>query len=432
MLVVDLLYRLTASKAEYLQSVITSLGQADQGLGILKKNGSIHIEQLHSWLSSIFVGLAFNRGDLGHQLRTTRPRKNSKKQFQGNTEEYIQALVDALNSLIEDSLSKNLDNKYRQQKALLHNFLESNFNIRDWCERVPVNIQSYSYRRERPESGDFSPERVSHALEISQDLLSINYWYQEADCRRTIGRLTPASALLCSTSDERVQRWIVKRIDRLLGKDYTSIRNAKKIEISAPSHPMNANFIDFWTDLAARMEINESDENSIIEAICELLERTSIVIAIYEIDRLPLEKQRAFIEMFWGRVCQRLIRALERTPRYSRRKKSRLILLLTERGIDGQQRPYHCVNSKQAEHSNVPVLLEPLTEISLEDVWSWMDNPTIISRMEKMGHDPDVICNLLAEQSPETKPADMLHAICCALRLERGLNEVEEYWGLAG
>jgi hypothetical protein len=432
MLVVDRLYRLTASQAEYLQSVIKSLGQADPGLGILKKNGLIHIAGLHNWLSPIFIGLPFNREYLGHQLRTTKPRKNSKNRFQGNKEEYIEALIDALKFLVEDSLGKNLDNTYCQQKEHLNAFLESNFDLGSWCEIVPASINDSSFGKERRKSKELNSGKVSYALEISQDLLSIDYWHQEADCRRAIGRLVPASALLCSTSDQRVQRWIVKRIESFIGTDYASIKNAKKIEFFARSHPMNANFINFWKDLAAQMEINESDESSIVGAMCERLEKTSIIIAIYGIDGLSPENQKAFIEMFWGRVCQQLIRSLERMPRYPRRGRSRLILLLTERGIDGRQRPYQCVTPSQAEHPNIPVLLEPLTEISLEDVWSWIDNPTIISRMEEMGHNPDEIYNLLAAHLPETEPAVMLDALCCALNLERGLNEVEEYWRLAG
>ncbi|MBE7385774.1 MAG: hypothetical protein F6J95_030835 [Leptolyngbya sp. SIO1E4] len=411
--------------------MLTELGKVEPGLKICKVNGTIRyvglaecIQRLYAELS--IPGKPIGRDSLSKLIECDVP-------FRGRELQYLIDFLKVTNLLIQKTAQKDpsyIGTQLRRKGVVQFVFPEEPeaADFQAWFE-----VGSAGYKKGRSEtSRSVIPAERQIVRQIADGLLAINYFDQEAGCRQAIKRLVPAGALLCGAQDDRVQRWIVKRIVTCFETSYASLKNAKRIEFFAPSHQMNADFRLFWDDLAKQIGLQEADENRVIESIYELLKTTSLVIAVYGIDRLAADKQRDFIEAFWSQVCQRLVQARELRSRPRRPGKSRLILLMTEQGKEGQPRPYRSTSSRNTEHPNIPVLIEPLTDISLDDVYSWLDNPHIISLMTKIGQDPEVVSDLLEQRQVHSEPAVMLDALCCVLNLERGLNEVEEYWRLAG
>ncbi|MFM7530734.1 MAG: hypothetical protein ACKO63_20000 [Nodosilinea sp.] len=293
----------------------------------------------------------------------------------------------------------------------------------EWIELIQSkvsDIKKAKKEKKKQEKKGIRQDLIVYAERVAERLLSVDFYDQEGQCREAVKPSDLATALLCSTRDDRVQYWIVKRILRFFETHYEGIQQSKKIEIYASDLRLSSDVRNFWQLLSETLAIENTKANKVIKSICELLERKSIFIVIYKIDALTPDKRQWLIDEFWIELHRELKGKL-----YLKKANTRLILVIVGRSADS----YADLNIDSAlgesSYSNI-VQIAPLTKISQDDVWHWIQHPDTVSLLREVGQ------NNLLQDITDDSPELVLSSLCHTSSLKTGISAVEQYWRLVG
>ncbi|QIR40306.1 trypsin-like peptidase domain-containing protein [Tolypothrix sp. PCC 7910] len=273
-----------------------------------------------------------------------------------------------------------------------------------------------------------SPELInpysSSEQQIADSLLLLNYSTQEKNFREVM-ECQSEGAFLIRAKEERIQRWLVRRLAGCV----PDFQRAQRFSIRIPNHPMRHNFEEFWSEFKLDSVNNPSCE-SVIQSLAKLSRDKSVIIAMYGLRFLEQEKM-AQLHNFWVRLIEE-VRSIPREKRYFR---SRLLLLLAEgnsSNLLSKLSPFEFVEPTTVKESQYPFSLESLELISPIDVETWLAKEIVYSSLNKTPEEVQtIVCNDIPNWDQE--PSQVLEEICqTVFQIPDGIAAIEPYWKLAG
>ncbi|AFY52644.1 ribosomal protein S6 [Rivularia sp. PCC 7116] len=259
---------------------------------------------------------------------------------------------------------------------------------------------------------------------IAEILCLLDYKQQEQEFRSAIEECKEG-AFLVQTGEERIQRWLVRR----LAKCVPDFKQAYKLSIRIRSHPMRNNFDAFWQEFKQDLGENLNRE-MVIQGLAEFCKTKSVIIVIYGISCLDAEKVGKFYA-FWSDLVEKV----SSIPRSFR---SRLVLILAEKNsatLSNKLLPFSFVQPisiNEINETQSSLKLTPLQKILKKDVENWLAQEDVYS---KLNQTDDYVQSIVENDIPgwEEKPLEILDEICYTVfQIENGITAIEPYWKLAG
>lgn len=263
----------------------------------------------------------------------------------------------------------------------------------------------------------------SSEQKIADLLLQLNYRTQEKNFQEVI-ECQSEGAFLIRAREERIQRWLVRRLAGRL----PDFQRSQRFSIRIPNHPMRHDFAAFWSEFKLDSVSNPSCE-SVIQNLAQLCQKKSVIIAMYGLRFLDQEKM-AQLHNFWVR----LVAEVRSIPREKRCFRSHLLLLLAENSTTLQDKlsPFKFVESKMVQETQYTIALEALELIPQNDVKKWLAKETVYSSLNKT---PEEVQAIVDNDIPkwDQEPSQVLEEICqTVFQIPDGIAAIEPYWKLAG
>lgn len=263
----------------------------------------------------------------------------------------------------------------------------------------------------------------SSEQKIADLLLQLNYRTQEKNFQDVMDSQSEG-AFLIRAREERIQRWLVRRLAGCL----PDFQRSQRFSIRIPNHPMRHDFQAFWTEFKLD-SVNNSSCESVIQNLAQLCQKKSVIIAMYGLRFLDQEKM-AQLHDFWVR----LVEEVRSIPREKRCFRSHLLLLLAENStiLQNKLSPFNFVESQMFQETQYTISLEALELISQNDVENWLAKETVYSSLNKTSEEVQaIVCNHIPNW--EQEPSQVLEEICqTVFQITDGIAAIEPYWKLAG
>ncbi len=258
--------------------------------------------------------------------------------------------------------------------------------------------------------------------EIADLLWLLDYSAQE-QVFKEVTQNCKERAFLVQTDEEKIQRWLVRRLARCV----SDFEHAKKYQIRIRSHQMRSDFDAFWQEFKQDIG-NEINRETVIQGLAELCKQKSIIIAIYGLSFLEPEKVLQFHDFWFDLVNQ--VRSRQRFFR------SHLVLFLAEENknsVLNKLHPLKLIHPHTMNEPQAPIIhLTPLEKILQKDVTTWLGQQNVYDLLNLADEQAQSIVDQDIPNWSET-PLAMLEEICCTLfKVEEGIAAIEPYWKLAG
>ncbi|MFN6468222.1 MAG: caspase family protein [Nostoc sp. SerVER01] len=265
--------------------------------------------------------------------------------------------------------------------------------------------------------------KIQSANQTVADLLwLLDYSTQEQVFKKVI-QDCKERAFLVQTDEEKIQRWLVRRLGGCIG----DFEQAKKYQVRIRSHQMRYDFDAFWQEFKQNI-VNELNRENVIQGLANLCKQKSIIIAIYGLSFLEKEKIYQFYD-FWSHLVNE-VRSVEK-----RSFRSHLILLLaekTESNLLEKLQPFNFIQLPTINEPQYCISLTPLEKILQKDVETWLCQTEVYDSLDLAG---DCLESIVENEIPNwsEKPLDVLEEICQSVfQIEDGIAAIETYWKLAG
>lgn len=296
------------------------------------------------------------------------------------------------------------------------------FHRRDpcWCDYRTQHLKNRPQRIPSPDLQRREAELVEALwlLDYSQD-------GQEPRFQKWSKQLKLGSAFLIQARDSSVQQWLLQR----LARQVPNFGNATIVELQI-SHALKADFDGIWRIFAEKLGEVTPNSDAIIDKLSGLRQTETVIIAMKGIHKLNDDSRSRLINEFWmpllQAVCDR------NCPTF----RQRLMLFLTEDLPTAKG--YRCLPLPSPALSNpeavkLPIALEPLIEITSEDVMEWFERDIVYGSFEQQ-FGTAAAENMVLNEVPDwsSEPEKVLEEICAAFEIEAGLAGISPYWKLAG
>ena len=281
-----------------------------------------------------------------------------------------------------------------------------------WCDLEPCILETNSI----PVVQSLVTEPSSNQ-KIAELLYSLDYRQQEQEFRSA-----KEGAFLVQTEEERIQRWLVRRLAGCV----PDFKQAYKLSIRIRSHPMRNNFDAFWQEFKQDLGDNLS-RKTVIEGLAEFCKTKSVIIVVYGLSSLDAEKVGKFYD-FWSEL-------VEKVSSITRSFRSRLVLILAEKNsttVPDKLFPFTFVQPSAINETQYSLKLTPLQKILKKDVENWLAQEEVYS---KLNQTDDYVQSIVGNDIRhwEEQPSEILNEICCTVfQIEDGIAAIEPYWKLAG
>ena len=447
-------YRFTDRTAHRLKSMLEVLGEVGPGLELLNKSrkliydgqdeeGIAHQRGLAPCLQKLaeeapLPARKFHRASLSQLIEY-------KSTFRGRDLSYLTDLLTAINTLIIHTINK--DESYYGPKLKRKGVVEFEFpqspedkEFSEWFE--PATTTNYRLTHSSDNNlRSINSEKAHQYLKISNLLLRVDYSKQVSDSRDIVNTLSPACGIVCTASDELIQKWMTRRIVNSLEIHNIKIKNAKIYPIESQLSPIRANYEYFWDDFARSLGLSigpqkHGDSNfveAVLNQVCVYLQTQSVIVVVYGMDNLTPNCQKFIINDVFKPICQRLEQVSEKRGNFRRKLMPRFVLLVSDG--DARRRAYSCTDLQSIQTPDIPVALEPLTEIiPAKDVTAWLCDEQVQELIERLGRDYEKVCDDLdcEHHWVKTDPAYVLQELCSVFGQEYRILSFENYWRLAG
>lgn len=292
-----------------------------------------------------------------------------------------------------------------------------------WCDlKTYIAERSQSKVEELTFSQPSEETQPSSVQQIAELLYLLDYKQQENNFRNAIGGCNKGGTFLVQTGEERIQRWLVRRLAGCV----PDFEQAKKISIRVSSHPMRRNFDDFWQEFKQDLGDN-LNRKTVIQGLAKFCETKSVIIIIYGLSSLDAEKVAQFHD-FWSDLVEKV-----RSTQCSFR--SRLVLILAEKNratVPNKLHPFTFVQPSKTNKTQYALKLEPLENIFRNDVRNWLAQGEVCNKLNLANN---YLESIVDKDIPywEEQPSEILEQICQTLfQIEDGIAAIEPYWKLAG
>ena len=270
----------------------------------------------------------------------------------------------------------------------------------------------------------FDQKRMLTPTQILECLWSLNYSLQD---RRFREYCTPSSrraaAFIVQAKDSRIQNWLVKRLVNQL----PNAANAIIFPFVVPNHPLwrYRDLGELWKDLSWKLRCTP-DPTAIVEALVQIYRTKPVIIAM--LGWPENQRSKSLQQQILSELWDPLVTGVGRLPMSSSR--SRLILFLA----DGSNPKSDTVVSDLDPDHKIPIPLDPLIEISHQEVVSWLESDLPYQLLLDLGYTETQINTLIDNDIREwdRDPVKIIEQICYTFELRNGIAEIEPMWRLAG
>jgi hypothetical protein len=250
--------------------------------------------------------------------------------------------------------------------------------------------------------------------QMTEMLCNLDYEDQKFQFMKKLKSNEKAAAFVITAPCEHTRRWLVYR----LMKEIPNARNAIRFSFRPTAYFSEE---DLWQNLASGLSrrLKEEvlpDRDSVIQSLCTHALSKPVIISIRDIDSTHERFEKLIFDQFWTSLNQ-----MFGEYECNRNRESRVVLFVTrDMSLStSQDEDNNCLNS---------IYLSPLILFSQDDVGEWLSS---FSGKTSRKNDQESLLTRLRASPPnlEDGPGAVIHQLCKAVGLQKGILELESMWG---